>query len=98
VFPDAAPLHLARVLAAVEQAGLVTQHVEGLANDYIETLNRWIARFDQHLERAVELAGAERVRVFRLYLRAARNGFRVGFTGVYQVLARRPEPDAGPSF
>jgi cyclopropane-fatty-acyl-phospholipid synthase len=98
VFPDAAPLHLARVLAAVEQAGLVTQHVEGLAGDYIETLNRWIARFDQHLDRAVELAGAERVRVFRLYLRAARNGFRVGFTGVYQVLARRPAPDAGPSF
>jgi cyclopropane-fatty-acyl-phospholipid synthase len=98
VFPDAAPLHLARVLAAIEHAGLVTAHVEGLADDYIETLNRWIARFDQSLDRAVELAGAERVRVFRLYLRAARNGFRVGFTGVYQVLARRPAPGAGPSF
>jgi cyclopropane-fatty-acyl-phospholipid synthase len=98
VFPDAAPLHLARVLAAIEHAGLVTANVEGLADDYIETLNRWIARFDQHLDRAVELAGAERVRVFRLYLRAARNGFRVGFTGVYQVLARRPAPGAGPSF
>jgi cyclopropane-fatty-acyl-phospholipid synthase len=115
VFPDAAPLHLARVLAAIEQAGLVTQHVEGLADDYIETLNHWIARFDQHLDRAIELAGAEhlvdageanpkavagaeRVRVFRLYLRAARNGFRVGFTGVYQVLGRRPARGAGSSF
>jgi cyclopropane-fatty-acyl-phospholipid synthase len=76
----------------------VTQHVEDLANDYIETLDHWIARFDHHLDRAIELAGPERVRVFRLYLRAARNGFRVGFTGVYQVLARRPATGPGPSF
>jgi cyclopropane-fatty-acyl-phospholipid synthase len=28
------------------------------------------------------------VRVWRLYLRAARNGFETGFTSVYQVLCR----------
>jgi cyclopropane-fatty-acyl-phospholipid synthase len=98
VFPDAAPLHLARVLEAIERAGLVTQRVEGLASDYVATLDHWIARFDEHLEEAIQIAGAERVRVFRLYLRAARNGFRVGFTGIYQVLARRPGDGAGPSF
>ena len=98
VFPDAAPLHLARVLESIERARLVTANVEGLPGDYIVTLDHWIARLDQHLERAGELVGAERLRVWRLYLRAARNGFRVGFTGVYQVLARRPAPGAGPSF
>jgi hypothetical protein len=36
------------------------------------------------------LAGPERVRVWRLYLRAARHGFDAGYTSVYQVLARRP--------
>jgi cyclopropane-fatty-acyl-phospholipid synthase len=30
----------------------------------------------------------ERVRVWRLYLRAARRGFESGFTSVYQVRAR----------
>ena len=35
-----------------------------------------------------ELAGPERVRVWRLYLRAARNGFESGFTSIYQVRAR----------
>jgi cyclopropane fatty-acyl-phospholipid synthase-like methyltransferase len=30
------------------------------------------------------------VRIWRLYLRAARNGFRSGFTGLYQVRCRRP--------
>ena len=31
----------------------------------------------------------ERIRVWRLYLRAARNGFEVGFTSTYQVLCTR---------
>jgi cyclopropane-fatty-acyl-phospholipid synthase len=31
------------------------------------------------------LAGPERVRVWRLYLRAARNGFESGFTNIYQA-------------
>ena len=35
----------------------------------------------------MRLAGAERVRVWRLYLRAARNGFETGFTSIYQVRA-----------
>lgn len=34
-------------------------------------------------------AGAERTRIWRLYLRAARRGFDVGLTSVYQVLASR---------
>jgi cytochrome c peroxidase len=40
--------------------------------------------------RAVQLAGEERVRVWRLYLRAARRGFETGFTSVYQVRAHKP--------
>jgi cyclopropane-fatty-acyl-phospholipid synthase len=34
--------------------------------------------------------GPERLRVWRLYLRAARRGFDTGLTAVYQVRARRP--------
>jgi cyclopropane-fatty-acyl-phospholipid synthase len=90
VFPDAAPLHLSRILLALERAGLVTEHVEGLAADYAETLSHWARRFDERLEDAVRIGGAERVRVWRVYLRAARSGFLSGFTGVYQVLCRAP--------
>jgi cyclopropane-fatty-acyl-phospholipid synthase len=89
VFPDAAPLHLSRVALALERAGFVNEHVEGLAQDYVDTLSAWIDRLDASRQRAEALAGPERVRVWRLYLRAARNGFRTGFTSVYQVLARR---------
>jgi cyclopropane-fatty-acyl-phospholipid synthase len=91
VFPDAAPLHVSRVLAAVEAAGLEPLHVEGLRQDYVRTLHAWAANLDADRERAIALAGAERVRVWRLYLRAARHGFETGFTSIFQVLARRPE-------
>ena len=90
VFPDAEPLHLSRVLLALERAGFVTQHVEGMAADYAETLRHWAERLDANLAAATRLAGAERIRVWRLYLRAARNGFLSGFTGIYQVRAALP--------
>ncbi len=90
VFPDAAPLHVSRVTLALERAGIEPLHVEGLRQDYAETLSHWIERLDTNRERAELLAGAERVRVWRLYLRAARNGFRTGFTSVFQILGTRP--------
>ena len=90
VFPDAAPLHVSRLILALERAGIVPEHVEGLAADYAETLSHWIERLDANRAQAELLAGPERVRVWRLYLRAARNGFRTGFTSIFQVLGTRP--------
>ena len=89
VFPDAAPLHLSRVLIALERAGFETNTVEGFRLDYAETLRHWAENFDSNLDEAVRLGGAERVRVWRLYLRAARHGFRIGFMSIFQVLATR---------
>ncbi|MBA2523684.1 MAG: class I SAM-dependent methyltransferase [Solirubrobacterales bacterium] len=89
VFPDADPLHLSRILLALERAGFITEHVEGFADDYAETLRHWARRLDDNREEATRLAGAERLRVWRLYLRAARNGFENGFTSIYQVRAHR---------
>jgi cyclopropane-fatty-acyl-phospholipid synthase len=88
VFPDGEPLHLSRVLLALERAGFVTRHVSEHGADYAETLRHWARRLDGNLDEAVRLAGPERVRVWRLYLRAARNGFENGFLSIYQALTR----------
>jgi len=90
VFPDAAPLHLSRIQAAIERAGLETHHVEGFREDYAETLRHWARRLDEHAVEAERIAGPDRMRVWRLYLRAARQGFETGFTSVYQVRCSRP--------
>jgi cyclopropane-fatty-acyl-phospholipid synthase len=89
VFPDAAPLQLSRIQLALERAGIETEHVEGLRSDYAETLKHWARNLEDNLDRATQLAGPERIRVWRLYLRAARRGFESGFTSIYQVRGRR---------
>ena len=100
VFPDGEILNLSRTLVAVERAGLETLHVEGLITDYAETLRHWTQRLDENLEEAERQIGSERLRVWRLYLRAARNGFETGGTVVYQVLCSHPltePPTPAPS-
>ncbi len=87
VFPDGVPLPLSRILHALERAGFTTTHVEGLQRDYAKTIGYWIESFDGHWDDAVRLGGIERARVWRLYLRAARQGFETGWASVYQVLA-----------
>lgn len=90
VFPDAEPLHLSRVLLALERAGFVTRHVEDFGADYAETLRHWATRLDENLEEATRLAGPERIRVWRLYLRMARRGFESGFLSIYQARCALP--------
>jgi cyclopropane-fatty-acyl-phospholipid synthase len=90
VFPDGEPLPLSRIQLALERAGFQTEHVEGFREDYAITLRHWIKGLDEHIEQAQALAGPERTRIWRLYLRAARHGFDTGLTSVYQVRARRP--------
>jgi cyclopropane-fatty-acyl-phospholipid synthase len=89
VFPDGEPLPLSRIQLAVERAGLRTTHVEGFMEDYARTLAEWTRRLDDRLDEAERLAGPERTRIWRLYLRAARRGFDMGWTSVYQLLAHR---------
>jgi len=81
--------HAYRVLAIIERQRM---EVGGTASDGgpgCAPVRRGEQRLDEHRAEAVRLVGEERVRVWRLYLRAARNGFVSGFTGIYQVLATR---------
>jgi cyclopropane-fatty-acyl-phospholipid synthase len=90
VFPDGETLQLSRVQLALERAGFQTHHVEGFPEDYAETLRHWYENLDRRLPEAERIAGPERLRVWRLYLRAARNAFLNGTLSVYQVRASLP--------
>jgi cyclopropane-fatty-acyl-phospholipid synthase len=90
VFPDGVPLPLSRIIHAMERTGLAPTHVEGIAEDYARTLTHWIENYESRYDEAVRVAGEERARVWKLYLRAARQGFTTGWASVYQVLAHRP--------
>jgi cyclopropane-fatty-acyl-phospholipid synthase len=89
VFPDGVPLPLSRIQQALERAGLVTWHVEGLQHDYARTITHWIERYESRFNEAIRIAGSERARIWRLYLRAARQGFQTGWASIYQVRAHK---------
>jgi cyclopropane-fatty-acyl-phospholipid synthase len=91
VFPDGEPLHVPRVQLALERAGFVVEHVERFENDYPDTLTQWIERYESRFDEAVQLAGTERARIWRVYLHAARHGFLTGFESLYQVRGSLPE-------
>jgi cyclopropane-fatty-acyl-phospholipid synthase len=76
------------LVLTLERAGFITEHVEEFGQDYVETLRHWARRLDTARAEAVRLAGEERVRVWRLYLRGARKNFESGFISVYQVRCR----------
>jgi len=96
VFPDGELLNLWRMTQAFERAGFEILNVENLHTDYAETLRHWTERFDEHLPEAQALAGTERMRVWRLYLRAARNAFETAQNAVCQILCSAPLSE-GPS-
>ncbi len=90
VFPDGELLNLSRMVLAFERAGFEALGVENLHTDYAETLRHWTTRLEDNLDEAERLAGTERLRVWRLYLRAARNSFETARNAVYQLLCSRP--------
>ena len=71
--------------------------VESLREHYARTLRRWVANLEGQWDRAVELAGAGRARVWRLYMTASALSFDAG-VGVAQVLAVRRHGDGASGF
>ena len=65
--------------------GCTPRHVEDFPQDYARTLLEWQRRFEANIDRAREIGGDERVRVWRIYLRVSRQGFESGFMSPYQV-------------
>ena len=91
VFPDAAPLHLSRVIsrARARRPARPTTSRASTA-DYAETLRHWAVRLDENLDRATRARRPRaRARLAALPARRAA-GFATGFTSIYQVRAAPP--------
>ena len=87
VFPDGELPHVSLVLNAMNLAGFEVVDVESLRRHYAQTLTLWSQRLDAHANRAVELAGEQRYRIWRAYLAGCAYGFSHDWMNVYQLLA-----------
>lgn len=86
IFPDSELIPIGEVCQAAERAGFEVRDVDGLREHYAETLAHWLSRLERRFDEAVGLVGEARARTWRLYLAASAVGFRIGRTGIYQLL------------
>ncbi|MDG4830769.1 class I SAM-dependent methyltransferase [Solwaraspora sp. WMMD1047] len=93
VFPDGELIDVGEVVLAMQRAGFEVRDVEALREHYARTLREWSANLAGGWDRAVELVGETRARIWRLYLAASRVGFTDGGISVHQVLGVVPRPD-----
>jgi cyclopropane-fatty-acyl-phospholipid synthase len=91
VFPDGELVPVETAIALARAAGFEVLDVQSLRPHYALTLAAWIARLESHWEAAVEAAGIEVARTWRLYMSAARLGFERGDVDVFQLLLAKPE-------
>ena len=92
VFPDGELHEVGGVVTAMQAAGFEARHQENLREHYALTLRAWVQNLEDHWDEAVVEVGANRARVWRLYMAGSALGFEEGRIGVHQILGLR-DPD-----
>ena len=96
VFPDGELHEVGTVVSTMqEQQQLEVRDVESLREHYGKTLRFWVNNLENNWSQAIELSGAGRARIWRLYMAASALNFEAGRTYIHQVLAVRPDGQGG---
>lgn len=90
VFPGGELPHVSRFLHDVAHAGLEPVDMEDLRPHYVRTLRLWSERLESNAGEAMRLAGAQRMRVWRVYLPGMAIAFERGWLSIVQTLALKP--------
>jgi cyclopropane-fatty-acyl-phospholipid synthase len=97
VFPHGELPPISMVLAEMGHAGLDPTDVESLRQHYARTTGIWASRLEEQRERAIELVGDIRYRIWSIYLQGCAFGFEQGWMTIYQVLAcKEGGPELNP--
>ncbi len=96
VFPDGELDCISNIQLGMERAGFEIHDVEGLRSHYALTLRHWVQRLETHHAAARREVDERTYRVWRLYMAACALDFEDGGTGIYQILASRPNGGKWP--
>src|SRR5438067_10644237 len=89
VFPDGELHEVGSVVSAMQAQHIEVRDVESLREHYARTLRTWVANLEDGWDAAVSIVGANRARVWRLYMAGSALGFEAGRTSIHQVLGVR---------
>lgn len=90
VFPGGELPNLPHALQEIMRSGLEPVDVEDLRPHYARTLLLWSRRLEARSREAIEVAGPERYRIWRMYLAAMGHAFDQGWLSVAQIVAYKP--------
>jgi cyclopropane-fatty-acyl-phospholipid synthase len=94
VFPDGELPHVSLAIRELSGAGLELVDAESLRRHYALTLRHWSDAFERQIGDLEVMAGAQRARIWRVYLAGCAHAFDKGWINIYQLLAIR-SPDGG---
>jgi len=89
IFPGAELDHLGHMVQSMESAGFEVADVEGWRNHYIKTCKLWSQSLYERREDAIRCVGAEKYRMWLLYLVGCSLAFQNGGARLYQVLVEK---------
>ncbi len=94
VFPDGELEAVGEIVSVMQDNGFEVRHEENLREHYAMTLKGWCDNLVENWDEAVAEVGANRARVWLLYMAACRVGFDARVIELHQVLGVRCD-DAG---
>lgn len=86
VFPDGSLAGPGTLMSRMHDSGFEVRHSENLREHYALTLRDWVGNLEQSWVKAVELAGEQTARAWRLYLVGSRLGFEHNGIQLHQML------------
>ena len=89
IFPGANPPSLAQMMAIFEPYDFSVLDVENLRLHYAKTLEHWLQRYENNIERVTEMFDTNFVRAWRLYLAGSHTAFKMGGMQLFQVAFTR---------
>ena len=98
VFPDGELTHISKVLEIMSREGLECCDVENLRIHYAKTLWHWVDRLEAHQDKALELVGEKKYRIWRVYMAGFAVAFERNWDALHQVLAGKPHDNGQPAY
>lgn len=87
VFPGGELLHISEVMRAATGSQLECLDAENLRPHYGQTLWHWVSRLEAQAEKARDLIGEQKYRIWRIYMGGSAYAFDHGWMELWQVLA-----------
>lgn len=89
IFPGGELDDIGNTLMGLEAAGFEIHDVEGWRRHYARTTKLWCQRLSAQEERAIEIVGRERYRLWTIYLAGVSMSFHDGSMRLYQTVATK---------